>query len=142
MYTEDVELPKDYNPYDDESFMGPRHLAYFKRKLVQLRNDIDRETRETLMSLRQMTFNHPDQCDQASLESHWAVELETRTRQRRYVDMINSALDRIEDGTYGYCEATGEPISIERLEARPVATLSLAEQEKRERRERLYRKER
>ena len=121
--------------------MNPRQLEYFKQKLQAWKEDILRESRETLTHLQSETENHPDLADRASSETDRAIELRARDRQRKLIAKIDAALQRIEDGTYGYCEETGEPISLKRLEARPIATLSIEAQERHERRERVYREE-
>src|ERR671936_169914 len=131
----------DYVPSEDEPFMNERQKAYFRAKLITWKNDILREARETLEILQQENANHPDLADRASSETDRAIELRARDRQRKLIAKIDAALMRIEEGTYGYCEETGEPISIKRLEARPIATLSLEAQERHERRERIYRDE-
>lgn len=128
-----------YRPTDDEPFMSERQLAYFKTKLQNWKEDILRESRETLSHLQAETENHPDLADRASSETDRALELRTRDRQRKLISKIEAALRRIEDGEYGYCEETGEPISLARLDARPIATLSLEAQERHERRERVHR---
>ena len=132
---------KDYRPSDDEPFMNPRQREYFKRKLELWKDDILRESRETLENLQEESQNHPDMADRASSESDRALELRTRDRQRKLISKIDAALKRIEEGTYGYCEETGDPIGISRLDARPIATLSLEAQEMHERREKVYRDE-
>ncbi|MGZ5947700.1 MAG: RNA polymerase-binding protein DksA [Caulobacteraceae bacterium] len=129
----------DYRPSEDEPFMNERQLEYFKQKLLNWKEDILRESRETLSHLQTDTENHPDIADRASSETDRALELRTRDRQRKLISKIDEALRRIEDGSYGYCEETGEPIGVARLEARPIATLSLAAQERHERRERVHR---
>ena len=134
-----VELPDSYRPSDSESFMSERQLEYFRRKLLSWKDDILRESRETLSHLQAETENHPDLADRASTETDRALELRTRDRQRKVISKIDAAIRRIEDGSYGYCEDTGEPISLGRLEARPIATLSVEAQERHERRERVYR---
>ena len=131
----------DYRPSEDEPFMSDRQLNYFRRKLVEWKNDILREARETLDALQTHSAQHPDLADRASSETDRSIELRARDRQRKLISKIDSALKRIEDGTYGYCEETGEPISLRRLEARPIATLSIEAQERHERRERVYRDE-
>ena len=128
-----------YRPSEDESFMNERQLEYFKQKLLDWKEEILRESRETLSHLQTDTENHPDLADRASSETDKALELRTRDRQRKLISKIDEALRRIEDGVYGYCEETGEPISLQRLEARPIATLSLEAQERHERRERVHR---
>ena len=119
--------------------MNERQLEYFRRKLLKWKDDILRESRETLSHLQSETENHPDLADRASSETDRALELRTRDRQRKLISKIDEALRRIEDGSYGYCEETGEPIGLARLEARPIATLSLEAQERHERRERVHR---
>ena len=128
-----------YRPSDEEPFMNEQQLGYFKQKLNLWREDILRESRETLSHLQKETENHPDIADRASSETDRALELRTRDRQRKLISKIDEALRRIEDGSYGYCEETGEPISLGRLEARPTATLSVEAQERHERRERVHR---
>ena len=128
-----------YRPREDEPFMNERQVEYFKQKLLQWKEDILRESRETLSHLQTDTENHPDLADRASSETDRALELRTRDRQRKLISKIDEALRRIEDGIYGYCEETGEPIGLQRLEARPIATLSLEAQERHERRERVHR---
>lgn len=130
-----------YRPSEDEPFMNPRQRDYFRKKLERWRDDILRESRETLENLQEESQNHPDMADRASSESDRALELRTRDRQRKLISKIDAAIKRIEDGTYGYCEETGEPIGIARLDARPIATLSLEAQEMHERREKVYRDE-
>jgi DnaK suppressor protein len=130
-----------YRPSEDEEFMNDRQLKYFKQKLLNWKDDILRESRETLTHLQAETENHPDIADRASSETDRALELRTRDRQRKLISKIDEALRRIEDGSYGYCEETGEPITLARLDARPIATLSLEAQERHERRERVHRDE-
>ncbi len=132
---------KNYRPTDKEPFMNERQRDYFRQKLLNWREDILKESRETLQHLQDENQNHPDLADRASSETDRAIELRARDRQRKLVAKIDSALQRLEDGTYGYCEETGEPISLKRLEARPIATLSVEAQERHERRERVYRDE-
>jgi len=129
----------DYRPSEDEPFMNERQLEYFKQKLLNWKEDILRESRETLSHLQHDTENHPDLADRASSETDRALELRTRDRQRKLIAKIDEALRRLEEGNYGYCEETGEPIGLARLEARPIATLSLEAQERHERRERVHR---
>ena len=131
----------DYRPSDDEPFMNPRQREYFRQKLERWRNEILQESRDTLENLQEESQNHPDMADRASSESDRALELRTRDRQRKLISKIDAALKRLEDGTYGYCEETGDPIGIARLDARPIATLSLEAQEMHERREKVYRDE-
>ena len=134
-------LAKDsnYRPSEDEEFMNERQLQYFKQKLLDWKEEILRESRETLSHLQTETENHPDIADRASSETDRSLELRTRDRQRKLISKIDEAIRRIEDGSYGYCEETGEPIGVARLEARPIATLSLEAQERHERRERVHR---
>ena len=134
-----LKIPDSYRPSDDEPFMNERQLEYFKQKLLNWKEDILRESGETLKHLQSETENHPDLADRASSETDRALELRTRDRQRKLISKIDEALRRIEDGSYGYCEETGEPISLKRLDARPIATLSLEAQERHERRERVHR---
>ena len=128
-----------YRPSEGEEFMNERQLEYFKQKLLNWKEDILRESRETLTHLQSETENHPDIAHRASSETDRALELRTRDRQRKLISKIDEALRRIEDGSYGYCEETGEPIGLARLDARPIATLSLEAQERHERRERVHR---
>ena len=128
-----------YRPSEDEEFMNPRQLEYFRQKLLNWKEDILRESGETLKHLQSETENHPDLADRASSETDRALELRTRDRQRKLISKIDEAMRRIEDGSYGYCEDTGEPIGVARLDARPLATLSLEAQERHERRERVHR---
>ncbi len=131
----------EYRPTENEPFMNPRQREYFRRKLENWKEDILRESRETLENLQEESQNHSDMADRASSESDRALELRTRDRQRKLIAKIDAALKRIDDGTYGYCEETGDPIGIARLDARPIATLSLEAQEMHERREKVYRDE-
>jgi DnaK suppressor protein len=128
-----------YRPTDDEPFMNERQLEYFKQKLLDWKEDILRESRETVSHLQKETENHADLADRASSETDRSLELRTRDRQRKLISKIDEALRRIEDGAYGYCEETGEPIGLARLAARPIATLSVEAQERHERRERVHR---
>ena len=130
---------KAYRPSDKEPFMNERQRDYFRAKLLAWREDILKEAKETLLHLQEENQNHPDLADRASSETDRAIELRARDRQRKLIAKIDEALARIDDGTYGYCEETGEPISLRRLEARPIATLSVEAQERHERRERVYR---
>jgi DnaK suppressor protein len=130
---------KTYRPSDKEPFMNERQREYFRAKLLDWREDILKEAKETLQHLQEENQNHPDLADRASSETDRAIELRARDRQRKLIAKIDEALARIDDGTYGYCEETGEPISLRRLEARPIATLSVEAQERHERRERVYR---
>lgn len=131
----------DYRPSESEPFMNPRMREYFRNKLLGWKEEILRESRGTLENLQEESQNHPDMADRASSESDRALELRTRDRQRKLIGKIDSALKRIDDGTYGYCEETGDPIGVARLDARPTATLSLEAQELHERREKVYRDE-
>jgi RNA polymerase-binding transcription factor len=130
---------KTYRPSDKEPFMNERQREYFREKLTAWKEDILKEAKETLAHLQAENENHPDLADRASSETDRAIELRARDRQRKLIAKIEAALSRIDDGTYGYCEETGEPISLRRLEARPIATLSIEAQERHERRERVYR---
>ncbi|MGB8818873.1 MAG: RNA polymerase-binding protein DksA [Rhizobiaceae bacterium] len=130
-----------YQPSDTEPFMNDRQRSYFRAKLIAWKNDILREARETLEALQEENTNHADLADRASSETDRAIELRARDRQRKLIAKIDSAMQRIEDGTYGFCEETGEPISLKRLDARPIATLSIEAQERHERREKVYRDE-
>ena len=132
-------IEEEYIPSEDEPFMNERQLEYFRRKLLNWKEDILRESRETVTHLQKETENHPDLADRASSETDRALELRTRDRQRKLISKIDEALRRIEDGVYGYCEETGEPIGLARLQARPIATLALEAQERHERRERVHR---
>ncbi len=131
----------EYRPTEAEPFMNPRQREYFRFKLESWKDEILRESRETLDSLQEENQNHPDVADRASSESDRALELRTRDRQRKLIAKIDAALKRIDDGTYGFCEETGDPIGVARLDARPIATLSLEAQEMHERREKVYRDE-
>jgi DnaK suppressor protein len=130
---------KAYRPSDKEPFMNERQRDYFRSKLLAWREDILKEAKETLVHLQEENQNHPDLADRASSETDRAIELRARDRQRKLIAKIDEAIGRIDEGTYGYCEETGEPISLRRLEARPIATLSVEAQERHERRERVYR---
>ena len=132
-------IDEGYRPTDDENFMNERQREYFRRKLTNWKNEILREAQETLVALQAESENHPDLADRASSETDRAIELRARDRQRKLIAKIDAALSRIQEGTYGYCEETGEPISLRRLEARPIVTLSLEAQERHERNERVYR---
>ncbi|MCX5497047.1 RNA polymerase-binding protein DksA [Kaistia dalseonensis] len=128
-----------YRPSETEPFMNERQREYFRKKLLAWKDDILKESRETLQHLQDENVNHPDLADRASSETDRAIELRARDRQRKLISKIDAALQRIEDGSYGFCEETGEPISLKRLDARPIATLSIEAQERHERRERVYR---
>jgi len=134
-----AELPPEYRPSDNEPFMNPRQLEYFRRKLVGWKEEILRESKETLQHLQEDSLKEPDVADRASSETDWSVELRARDRQRKLIAKIDAALDRIRSGEYGYCEVSGEPISLERLDARPIATMTLEAQEMHERQEKVYR---
>ncbi|WP_342641963.1 RNA polymerase-binding protein DksA [Rhodoligotrophos ferricapiens] len=134
-----VEIASDYKPSENEQFMNPRQREYFRKKLLAWKEEILRESKETLEHLQNESSHLPDLADRASTETDRALELRTRDRQRKLIAKIDEALQRIEDGSYGYCEETGEPIGLKRLDARPIATLSLEAQERHERRERVYR---
>ncbi len=138
----EIELPAGYRPTEREPFMNELQRTYFRQKLVAWKEEILREGRSTLAHLHEDTSQHADVADRATSETDRAIELRARDRQRKLIAKINSALLRIEDGSYGYCEETGEPIGLKRLDARPIATLSLEAQERHERRERVYRDER
>ncbi|ANY80285.1 MAG: RNA polymerase-binding protein DksA [Pseudomonadota bacterium] len=135
----DIVIDEGYRPTEDEPFMNERQREYFRRKLIRWKHDILKEAQETLATLQSENENHPDLADRASSETDRAIELRARDRQRKLIAKIDAALARIEDGSYGYCEETGDPISLKRLEARPIATLSLEAQERHERNERVYR---
>ena len=137
--TKQITLEADYKPSDDEPFMNDRQREYFRGKLLAWKDEILREAKETLVTLQSESENHPDIADRASSETDRAIELRARDRQRKLIAKIEAALRRIEEGEYGYCEVTGEPISLARLEARPIATLSLEAQERHERNERVFR---
>ena len=132
-------LVEGYRPSDDEPFMNERQKEYFRRKLHGWREEILREARETVQALQAENENHPDLADRASSETDRAIELRARDRQRKLIAKIDAAIARINEGSYGYCEETGDPISVRRLEARPIATLSIEAQERHERAERVHR---
>ncbi|MDX1487806.1 MAG: RNA polymerase-binding protein DksA [Acidiferrobacterales bacterium] len=134
-----ITVDSEYVPEDGEQFMCERQKEFFRRKLIAWKESILSESRETLVHMQEETQNIPDLADRASAETDRALELRTRDRQRKLISKIDAALRRIEEGTYGYCEKTGEPISIKRLSARPIATLSLEAQEQHERREKVHR---
>lgn len=135
----EVKLSPDYVPSSEEDFMNPRQLAYFRQKLLDWKEDIQRESAETLQNLQEDNLREPDIADRASSETDWSVELRTRDRQRKLVSKIDAALRRIEEGEYGYCEVTGEQISLRRLDARPIATMTIEAQEAHERAEKVHR---
>ncbi len=134
-----VILPPDYTPSEADEYMNPMQLEYFRQKLLQWRTELLRDSIETIHHLQEETHNEPDVADRASAETDRAIELRTRDRERKLINKIDEALRRIDDGSYGYCEETGEPIGLARLEARPIATLSLEAQEMHERQERVHR---
>ncbi|MBV0911595.1 RNA polymerase-binding protein DksA [Anianabacter salinae] len=135
----EIFLPEDYRPAEDEPFMNDRQLEYFRRKLHAWKEELVSESRNTIEGLQGSARAVPDIADRASEETDRALELRTRDRQRKLVSKIESALRRIENGEYGYCEVSGEPISLKRLDARPIATMTLEAQEKHERREKVHR---
>ncbi len=134
-----AKLSPNYRPKESEPFMNPRQREYFRLKLLKWKEDILLESRETLKHLQNESTQHPDLADRASDETDRSIELRTRDRQRKLIAKIDAALKRLDDGSYGYCEETGEPISLRRLDARPVATLSIEAQERHERREKIHR---
>lgn len=134
-------LDTDYRPSSDEPFMNERQLGYFREKLLTWKENILRESRDTLNQLQVDSLREPDVTDRASSETDWSIELRTRDRQRKLISKIDAALRRIEEGEYGYCEVTGEPISLARLEARPIATMTVEAQERHERQEKISRDE-
>jgi DnaK suppressor protein len=134
-------LPADYRPSDDEEFMGPLQVEYFRQKLLRWRAELLADSTETLRHLQEESLLKPDLTDRASLETERAIELRTRDRERKLISKIDAALGRLDSGTYGYCEETDEPIGIRRLEARPIATLSIEAQERHERMERTHRED-
>lgn len=136
---QEVFLPEDYRPAENEPFMNERQTEYFRRKLNDWKTELLADSRDTIEGLQDSTRNIPDVADRASEETDRALELRTRDRQRKLVAKIESALRRIDEGEYGYCEVTGEPISLKRLDARPIATMSLEAQERHERREKVHR---
>ena len=132
-------LPPDYRPSDNEPFMNPMQQEYFRQKLLSWRIELLQESNETLLHLQQESLSEPDIADRASLETDRSLELRTRDRERKLIAKIDDALHRLEEGSYGFCEETNEPISLRRLEARPIATLSIEAQERHERMERTHR---
>jgi DnaK suppressor protein len=136
-----IVLPPDYRPSEDEPFMNEMQRMYFRQKLLTWKEEIIRQTKETLAGLHDESIQHADLADRATSETDRALELRARDRQRKLIAKIDAALARIEDGSYGYCEETGEPIGLKRLDARPIATLSVEAQERHERRERVYRED-
>ena len=135
------ELPSDYRPNDDEEFMNPLQIEYFRQKLLRWRAELLADSTGTLRHLQEESLLKPDLTDRASLETERAIELRTRDRERKLISKIDAALHRIDSGTYGFCEETDQPIGIRRLEARPIATLTIEAQERHERMERTYRDE-
>jgi len=131
----------DYRPSEDEEFMGPLQVEYFRQKLLRWRAELLADSAETLRNLQEESLLKPDLTDRASLETERAIELRTRDRERKLISKIDAALERLDSGTYGYCEETDEPIGIRRLEARPIATLSIEAQERHERMERTHRED-
>jgi len=134
-----VHISDDYRPSEDEPFMNSRQQEYFRMKLLRWRTEILEDASQTIVNLQEETVKEPDIADRASTESERALELRTRDRQRKLIGKIDSAVRRLDEGVYGYCDETGDPISLKRLEARPVATLTLEAQERHERREKVYR---
>jgi len=132
-------LPPDYRPSDDEEFMNPLQIEYFRQKLLRWRAELLADSTGTLRHLQEESLLEPDLTDRASLETERAIELRTRDRERKLISKIDAALQRIDTGTYGFCEETDQPIGIRRLEARPIATLTIEAQERHERMERTYR---
>lgn len=139
--SEPVKIPKGYRPSANEEFMNPAQLAYFRLKLLEWKESIIRESRETMAQLKDGPIREADLTDRASSETDWSIELRTRDRQRKLIAKIDAALRRIEDGEYGFCEVTGEPISLARLEARPIATMTVEAQERHEKQERISRED-
>lgn len=137
----EVFLPDDYRPAEDEPFMNDKQVEYFRRKLLNWKADLLEDTRDTVAGMKDQTRNIPDIADRASEETDRSIELRTRDRQRKLVSKIDAALRRIDEGEYGYCDMTGEPISLKRLDARPIATMSLEAQERHERGEKVHRKD-
>ena len=136
--TTSIVLPPDYKPTADEEYMNEMQLEYFRQKLINWKKSIVSQSADTLEDLRQGGLNQADEVDRASLETDKSLDLRTKDRIRKLISKIDEAIDRIDEGTYGYCEETGEPIGLERLEARPVATLSIEAQERHERMEKTY----
>ena len=136
-----ITLPQNYRPTDREPFMNAMQQEYFRQKLLKWKNELIEESNQTLQNMQEESLAQPDLADRASSETDRAIELRARDRQRKLIAKIDAAIARLDDGTYGYCEETGEPISLKRLDARPIATLSVEAQERHERRERVYRDE-
>ena len=139
--SEPVKIPPGYRPSANEEFMNPAQLVYFRNKLLEWKESIIRESRETMAQLKDGPIREADLTDRASSETDWSIELRTRDRQRKLISKIDAALRRIEDGEYGFCEVTGEPISLARLEARPIATMTVEAQERHEKQERISRED-
>ncbi len=137
----EVFLPDDYRPAEDEPFMNEKQVEYFRRKLLNWKAELLEDTRDTVAGMKDQTRNIPDIADRASEETDRSIELRTRDRQRKLVSKIDGALRRIDEGEFGYCDITGEPISLKRLDARPIATMSLEAQERHERGEKVHRKD-
>ncbi len=138
MGSKPVKLPKNYHPSKDEKYMSPKQLEYFRQKLLAWRQELLEESRETMEHLKEENWHEADIADRASLETEAGVELRTRNRYLKLISKIDAALRRIDEGEYGYCEETGEPIGLKRLEARPIATLSIEAQERHEKMEKQY----
>lgn len=134
-----TKLPSKYRPTTKEPFMNAKQREFFRRKLTGWRDDLLKESQETLIQLQEDSLKEPDVADRASSETEWSVELRTRDRQRKLVSKIDGALNRLENGEYGYCEVSGEPISLQRLDARPIATMTVEAQEQHERMEKIHR---
>lgn len=131
-------LPRNYQPSADEKFMNAKQLQYFRLKLINWREEILKESAETLQNLQEDSLKEPDIADRASAETDWSLELRTRDRQRKLISKIDAAIERLETGEYGYCEVSGDPISLKRLEARPIATMTIEAQEAHEKREKTH----
>lgn len=136
-----IQITPEYMPSDSEPYMNPKQLEYFRRKLQSWRQELLKDSLETIHNLQEETHNEPDIADRASAETDRALELRTRDRERKLISKIDEAIRRVDDGSYGYCEETGDPIGLARLEARPIATLSLEAQERHEKQEKIYREE-
>jgi DnaK suppressor protein len=134
-------LPSSYRPSENEPFMNPRQREYFRQKLLRWREELLKESSETLLHLQEESLHEADMADRATLETDRSIELRTRDRERKLISKIDAALRRLDDGTYGFCEETAEPIGVRRLDARPIATLSVEAQERHERMERTHRDE-
>jgi DnaK suppressor protein len=136
-----ITLPQNYRPTERESFMNPMQQEYFRQKLLKWKNELIEESNQTLQNMQEESLAQPDLADRATAETDRSLELRTRDRFRKLISKIDSAMKSIDEGTYGYCEETGEPISLKRLDARPIATLSLEAQERHERKERVHRED-